>query len=120
MVQHSRGGYPEWVIPTDPNRRTDAMKLLALAAKDIEGRKTSGNKRPSNFSSTKISSSQSDNSKLERKLDMLIGLMSKLVQSNDTIANKDWSVELDGREINRNNNKEQALYEATHLLGGYK
>ena len=113
----AEGGYPEWVIPTDPNRRTDAMKLLALAAKDIEGSKTSGNKRPSNFSSTKISSSQSDNGKLEKKLDMLIGLMSKLVQSNDTIANKDWSVELDGREINRNNNKEQALYEATHLLG---
>ncbi|MCE5096519.1 peptidoglycan DD-metalloendopeptidase family protein [Staphylococcus devriesei] len=113
----AEGGYPEWIIPTDPNRRTDAMKLLALAAKDIEGSKTSGNKRPSNFSSTKISSSQSDNSKLEKKLDMLIGLMSKLVQSNDTIANKDWSVELDGREINRNNNKEQALYEATHLLG---
>ncbi|MHB7944436.1 peptidoglycan DD-metalloendopeptidase family protein [Staphylococcus haemolyticus] len=113
----AEGGYPEWVIPTDPNRRTDAMKLLALAAKDIENRKTSGNKRPSNFSSTKISSNQSDNSKLEQKLDMLIGLMSKLVQSNDTIANKDWSVELDGREINRNNNKEQALYEATHLLG---
>ncbi|MEK4169360.1 peptidoglycan DD-metalloendopeptidase family protein [Staphylococcus sp. FSL W8-1268] len=113
----AEGGYPEWVIPTDPNRRTDAMKLLALAAKDIEGSKTSGNKRPSNFSSTKINSNQSDNSKLEKKLDMLIGLMSKLVQSNDTIANKDWSVELDGREINRNNNKEQALYEATHLLG---
>ncbi|TBW91763.1 peptidoglycan DD-metalloendopeptidase family protein [Staphylococcus hominis] len=113
----AEGGYPEWVIPTDPNRRTDAMKLLALAAKDIEGSKTSGNKRPSNFSSTKIRSNQSDNSKLEQKLDMLIGLMSKLVQSNDTIANKDWSVELDGREINRNNNKEQALYEATHLLG---
>ncbi|RIL75318.1 phage tail tape measure protein [Staphylococcus devriesei] len=116
----AEGGYPEWVIPTDPNRRTDAMKLLALAAKDIEGSKTSGNKRPSNFSNTKISSNQSDNSKLEQKLDMLIGLMSKLVQSNDTIANKDWSVELDGREINRNNNKEQALYEATHLLGRLK
>ncbi|OFQ11070.1 hypothetical protein HMPREF2953_03745 [Staphylococcus sp. HMSC072E01] len=111
----AEGGYPEWVIPTDPNRRTDAMKLLALAAQDIDS-KNKRNKRPSNFSSTKISSSQSDNSKLEQKLDMLIGLMSKLVQSNDTIANKDWSVELDGREINRNNNKEQALYEATHLL----
>lgn len=112
----AEGGYPEWIIPTDPSRNSDAMKLLALAAQDIDS-KNKRNKRPSNFSSTKIRSNQSDNSKLEQKLDMLIGLMSKLVQSNDTIANKDWSVELDGREINRNNNKEQALYEATHLLG---
>ncbi|MEV5924456.1 peptidoglycan DD-metalloendopeptidase family protein [Micrococcus luteus] len=114
----AEGGYPEWVIPTDPNRRTDAMKLLALAAKDIEGSKTSGNKRPSNFSSTKISSSQSDNSKLEQKLDMLIGLMSKLVQSNDTIANKDFEVSLDGKELSRNNSKQQALKAATQLMRG--
>ncbi|MDS3866851.1 phage tail tape measure protein [Staphylococcus hominis] len=114
----AEGGYPEWVIPTDPNRRTDAMKLLALAAKDIEGNKTSGNKRPSNFSSTKISSNQSDNSKLEQKLDMLIGLMNRLVQSNDTIANKDFEVSLDGKELSRNNSKQQALKAATQLIGG--
>lgn len=114
----AEGGYPEWVIPTDPNRRTDAMKLLALAAKDIEGGRTSGNKRPNHFSSTKINSNQSDNSKLEQKLDMLIGLMSKLVQSNNTIANKDFEVSLDGKELSRNNSKQQALKAATQLMRG--
>lgn len=113
----AEGGYPEWVIPTDPNRRTDAMKLLALAAKDIQGSKASGNKRPNNFSKAKTTTTRQDNGSLERKLDALIGLMSKLVQSNDTIANKDYTVELDGRELNRSNNREQALNDATRLLG---
>ncbi|MBU6948738.1 phage tail tape measure protein [Staphylococcus haemolyticus] len=114
----AEGGYPEWVIPTDPNRRTDAMKLLALAAKDIEGKKANGNKRPSNFSNVKTTTSQQDNSKLEQKLDALIGLMSQLVQSNDSIASKDFNIELDGQAITRNVNREQRLDAMTKLMGG--
>jgi len=41
LYRLSEEGHPEYVIPTAPKRRTEAMKLLALAGKEI-----SGNKRP--------------------------------------------------------------------------
>lgn len=81
-------GYPEWIIPTDPSRADDAAKLLALASNDI-----SKNKRPKHFSSTNVGGN--GDSYLEKKLDTMIGLLIKLVGSNEEIANKDYEPIID-------------------------
>ena len=109
-------GHPEWIIPTNPNRKSDAMKLLALAAKDIQGNQsTKQNKRPNNFPSTSFNN-DTDASKLEQKLDTLIQLMAKSVGLNEVIANKELEVNLDGRALNDNNNVQQATNAALALL----
>ncbi|MFB3175100.1 phage tail tape measure protein [Staphylococcus pseudintermedius] len=90
LYQLGEEGYPEWIIPTDPSRASDAAKLLALASKDI-----SKNKRPKNFNSSAIGSDTNGNSKLESKLDTMIGLLIKLVGSNEEIADKDYNPIID-------------------------
>ena len=116
----AEGGYPEWVIPTDPNRRTEAMKLLALAAKDIEGSKTSGNKRPSAFSSRNVSDNGNDTELLLKMIEgqqQQISLLMQLARSNQDIAEKDFNTYLDGRALNKSNNEQQALNYATRMMG---
>lgn len=116
----AEGGYPEWVIPTDPNRRTDAMKLLALAAKDIQGNKNKGNKRPSAFSSRNVSDNENDTELLLKMIEgqqQQISLLMQLARSNQDIAEKDFNTYLDGRALNKSNNEQQALNYATRMMG---
>lgn len=84
----AEGGYPEWVIPTDPKRRSEAMSMIAMAANQIQGNKTIGNKRPSQLGSLGAND--------EAMLQMLqaqqqqIALLTQLVTSNQEIAEKDY------------------------------
>lgn len=119
LYKLAEGGYPEWVIPTDPNRRTDAMKLLALAAKDIEGSKGKTNKRPSNFSSASVRSGSNDSDYYNQMIERQDKTISKLEQSVDLLTQilaKNVDVVLDGQLLNKNNNKQQQLNAATQLM----
>lgn len=97
-------GWPEWIIPTAPNRRTEAMKLLALAGKEIQG-----NKRPNQLPSVS-GNGGSDNRYLEDVVDKLtqqVQLLTELVISNRQIADKPVLSEGDiGRAYNRHDTVE--------------
>ncbi|MDS3895766.1 phage tail tape measure protein [Staphylococcus hominis] len=92
----AEGGYPEWIIPTDPSRRNDAMKMLALAAQDIDKKSsTRGNKRPNSLPKP---SGSNDNDVLLQMLQaqqQQIALLTQIVTSNQTIADKNFEPTID-------------------------
>ncbi|MGE6376616.1 peptidoglycan DD-metalloendopeptidase family protein [Peribacillus muralis] len=64
FYQLAEGGHPEFVIPTDPARRTAAQKMLALAGKRIQG-----NKRPHQLPNVSSSPGSEENSLLMQLLE---------------------------------------------------
>ena len=81
----AEAGHPEWVIPTDPSKRNDAMKLLALAAQDIQGGKsTTGNKRPNQLG--KAPKSSNDNAMLNKVVEQQATQISQMQQAIDYLA----------------------------------
>ncbi|WP_436860506.1 peptidoglycan DD-metalloendopeptidase family protein [Staphylococcus caeli] len=81
----AEAGHPEWVIPTDPSKRNDAMKLLALAAQDIQGGKsTTGNKRPNQLG--KAPKSSNDDAMLNKVVEQQATQISQMQQAIDYLA----------------------------------
>lgn len=84
-------GHPEFVIPTDPSRQSDAMKLLAIARQRIESNKK--NKRP-NQMRTPSTSNTNDNEMMNvmaRQLEATqrqVELLTQLVASNQRLEQK--------------------------------
>ncbi|WP_347133240.1 peptidoglycan DD-metalloendopeptidase family protein, partial [Staphylococcus ureilyticus] len=118
----AEGGYPEWVIPTDPNRRTDAMKLLALAAKDIQGGKsTTGNKRPNSMKTPKTNDDDAMLRKVVERQDVqisqmqeTIGYLAQLVSSTQNIEQQPKG--FTERDVSRAQGKRSR--EQSYLMGG--
>ena len=87
----AEGGHPEFVIPTDPSRQSDAMKLLAIATQRIEGNKK--NKRP-NQMRTPSTTNTNDNEMMNvmaRQLEATqrqVELLTQLVASNQRLEQK--------------------------------
>ncbi|WQK61451.1 phage tail tape measure protein [Mammaliicoccus sciuri] len=109
-------GYPEWIIPSDPKRSEDSWKLLALAANDLE-KNSPKSKRPNNLPNPSTGSGSS-NSNLEKKFDMLLSLVSKLVSSNEAIANKDYEPVIDKYSLENEVFKLIEKYERTKKRKG--
>src|SRR5699024_10753928 len=70
-------GYPEWIIPTDPKRRTDAMKLLAYAGKSLQ--KNNGNLRPNNLPNINTNDNNNDVAELRQ----LVNNQQQQIQQNN-------------------------------------
>lgn len=91
LYQLAEEGHEEIIIPTNPARSNDAMKLIAYAQNKIQG-KPKGNKRPNQLPNNNTGVSSNDNTQLlqilaqqVQKQDKQIELLTQLVASTVNI-----------------------------------
>ncbi|MEC0301127.1 phage tail tape measure protein [Peribacillus frigoritolerans] len=102
MYNLAEDGWPEFVIPTNPSKRTDAMKLLALAGKTVD----KGNKRPGQLPNLGTASVEGDNV-LQKLLEATLEQTKVLLQ----LLSKDPNIILDGSSLAKGIHKEVTKYQ---------
>ncbi|WP_434795911.1 peptidoglycan DD-metalloendopeptidase family protein [Staphylococcus equorum] len=115
MYNLAEDGHSEVVVPLDPARANDAMKLIGYAQSKIQGNK---NKRPNDMSNKYGSQSDGDNTNLllqmianqQKQLDALM----EIARSNKGIEDKNYFP--NSREMTKMNNENMALNSATQLM----
>ncbi|WP_373442525.1 transglycosylase SLT domain-containing protein [Staphylococcus equorum] len=115
MYNLAEDGHSEVVVPLDPARANDAMKLIGYAQSKIQGNK---NKRPNDVSNKYGSQSGDDNTNLllqmianqQKQLDALM----QIARSNKGIEDKNYFPS--SREMTKMNNENMALNSATQLM----
>ena len=116
MYNLAEDGHSEVVVPLDPARANDAMKLIGYAQSKIKDKK---NKRPNDMSNKYGSQSNGgDNTNLllqmianqQKQLDALM----EIARSNKGIEDKNYFPS--SREMTKMNNENMALNSATQLM----
>ncbi|MFF2457628.1 tape measure protein [Peribacillus simplex] len=102
MYNLAEDGWPEFVIPTNPSKRTDAMKLLALAGKTVD----KGNKRPGQLPNVGTSSGEGENV-LQKLLEATLEQTKVLIQ----LLRKDTDIILDGNSVAKGIHKDMTKYQ---------
>ncbi|MRF37125.1 phage tail tape measure protein [Staphylococcus sp. KY49P] len=109
-------GHSEVVVPLDPARANDAMKLIGYAQSKIKDKK---NKRPNDMSN-KYSSQSNDSGNTNLLMQMIVelqeqnGYLKEIVRSNKGIEEKQYFP--NKRELHKMNNEEGSLASATQLM----
>ncbi|MBM7605980.1 phage-related minor tail protein/uncharacterized protein YeaO (DUF488 family) [Metabacillus crassostreae] len=95
LYELAEGGWSEYVIPTDPSKRSDAMKLLALAGKEIQG-----NKRPNQLPSGTPDNNHFIWNKVEELTLLVKDLIGIQIEQLQAISSG-HIIEMDGRPIGK-------------------